>query len=393
MSSRSPDRPGNWTLATELPVSFVIRNSPGVFTIGNEDVLEFGRRESGRRLIAIDQNLCATYLPGIIKYFRHYKIDFKVVAMPVSEEQKDLNTLLTLLTEMEQFGIMRRDEPLIAIGGGVLLDVAGLAASLYRRGVPYVKVPTTLVGLVDASVGAKTGINFENRRNRLGTYYPPVAAYLDKSFLATLPEIELSSGMGEILKMAVIKDCRLFEILERDGQTLVANKFANVTSADEVINRATQGMKVELEPNLWEKNLARIVDFGHSFSPILEMRSIHDKGNQPLTHGQAVTLDVLLSCVISHRRGLLSQSDLLRVVATTRKMSLPTFHPLFTDPLLLLEALKDTMKHRNGAQNLPIPCSIGKSVFVNDLSFDEIKGAAHDFAELGHRSLQIAKVA
>lgn len=69
MSSRSPDRPGNWTLATELPVSFVIRNSPGVFTIGNEDVLEFGRRESGRRLIAIDQNLCATYLPGIINTF------------------------------------------------------------------------------------------------------------------------------------------------------------------------------------------------------------------------------------------------------------------------------------------------------------------------------------
>jgi 3-dehydroquinate synthetase len=381
MSAQHQDRDGNWVLATELPVSFTIKNSPGIFSIGNEDVLGFGSRP-GRRLIAIDQNLCATYLPEITAYFRHYKVEYKIVPMTVSEETKDLNNLLFLLNEMEQFGIMRRDEPLIAVGGGVLLDIAGLAANLYRRGVPYIKVPTTLVGLVDASVGAKVGINFQNRRNRLGTYYPPIAAFLDKAFLATLAPIEISSGMGEILKMAVVKDYSLFELLEKHGASLYGKKFSGVACADDVINKATKGMKDELQTNLWEKNLARMVDFGHSFSPIIEMRSIHDPRNTPLTHGQAVALDVILSCVISQQRKMLSYSDLMRVVTSAQSMGLPTYHPLFTDPLLLLEALKDTMKHRNGAQNLPVPKKIGQSIFVNDLSYDEIKAAAQGFAEL-----------
>ncbi len=376
------DGAGRWTLSTELPVNFVIRNSPGVFSTGNEDLLSFGSRNPGRRLIVLDQNLREHYLASIIEYFRHYEIDYKIVPLSVSEDRKDLQQLIFLLTEMEQFGLVRRDEPLIAVGGGVLLDIAGLAANLYRRGIPYIRVPTTLVGLVDASVGAKTGINFENRRNRLGTYYPPVAAYLDKAFLATLAPIEISSGLGEILKMAVIKDRKLFELLETFGTRLYETKFADVECADEVINRATSGMKVELEPNLWERNLARLVDFGHSFSPIIEMRSLSDPGEQPLTHGQAVSLDVQLSCVIAQQRGLMTKGDVARVLHTARAMSLPTIHRLFTEPLHLLEALKDTMKHRNGAQNLPIPKGIGDAVFVNDLSYEEIKNAAQGLKDV-----------
>jgi len=390
-SGRNGDGAGSWVIETELPVNFTIRNSPGIFSIGNEDVLGFGGRSPGRRLIALDQNLREHYLPQIIEYFRHYQIDFKIVPLSVSEERKDMERLIFLLTEMEQFGLVRRDEPLIAVGGGVLLDIAGLAANLYRRGIPYIRVPTTLVGLVDASVGAKTGINFEDRRNRLGTYYPPVAAFLDKSFLKTLASIEISSGLGEILKMAVIKDRPLFDLLERDGKQLLETKFADVACADEVINRATTGMKDELQPNLWEKNLERLVDFGHSFSPIIEMRSISDKKHEPLTHGQAVALDVMYSCVISQQRGMMSQADVTRVLKTARQMQLPTCHELFTEPLHLLEALRDTMKHRNGAQNLPIPQSIGDPIFVNDLSYDEIKRAAEGFKTINENLFGSAK--
>lgn len=368
---------GSWVLATQLPVQFKIKNSPGVFRPENEDVLEFGARGPGaRRLVVIDRNICEHYLQDVVSYFRAHEVECRIVSIDASEESKDLDALLYLLREMEQFGLMRRNEPVIAIGGGVLLDIAGMAANLYRRGVPYIRVPTTLVGLVDASVGAKTAINFEERRNRLGTYYPPVAAYLDKSFLRTLASIEVTSGLGEILKMAVVKDARLFEILERDGSELLTKKFLDCPSADEVINRAVEGMKVELENNLWEMNLERLVDFGHSFSPIIEMRSIHHEGQIPLTHGQAVALDVMYSSIISNGRGMLSDDELRRVFRTARAMELPTDHPLFREPLVLLEALKDTMKHRNGAQNLPMPVRIGESIFLNDVSFDEIKVAA-----------------
>lgn len=371
----------SWMLETNLPISFAIRNSPGLFDVNNPSLLEYGTRGAGsRRLVVIDQNICPHYLEDITNYFNGNNTEVHVVAIEATEESKNLSTLLLVLNEMERFGLLRRSEPVIAIGGGVLLDVVGMAAGLYRRGVPYIRVPTTLVGIIDASVGAKTGINFEGRRNRLGSYYPPLAAYLDKVFLKTLAPIEISSGMGEILKMGVIKCGPLFYLLEQHGQDLLETKFGKDGVADDVINFAVIGMKEELENNLWEMNLMRIVDFGHSFSPIIEMRSIEENQYAPLTHGQAVALDVIFSSIISYKRDLLSYESLVRVIKTASLLGLPTDHELFREPLVLLEALNDTKKHRNGAQNLPVPIAIGSSAFINDLTYDEIKHAARELA-------------
>jgi 3-dehydroquinate synthase len=386
MTVRNTPTIGTWTVETQLPVSFKIKNSPGLLSKNNPDLLEHGNKGSNsRRMVVIDQNLCHLYLDDITDYFNAHGVEIHVVAIQSDEEDKNLDTLMVVLREMERFGLLRRSEPVIAIGGGVLLDIVGMAAGLYRRGIPYIRVPTTLVGLVDASVGAKTGINFQTRRNRLGSYFPPLASYLDKAFLKTLAPIEISSGLGEILKMAVIKDRALFELLELNGANLVASKFQNCEYADEVINSAVQGMKEELENNLWEINLERTVDFGHSFSPVIEMRSIEENSHTPLAHGQAVTIDVIFSSVISYQRGLLHESELLRIARTAKNMGLPTGHELFHDPLMILEALTDTMKHRNGAQNLPMPKSIGASIFVNDLSFEEIKMGALGLIKLNEQ--------
>ncbi len=363
-----------WMVESQLPVSFKIKNSPGIFSKSNLDLLEYGSQgASSRRMIVIDQNICHFYLNDVRNYFAAHGVDIHVVAIQAEEEDKNLDTLIVVLNEMERFGLLRRAEPVIAIGGGVLLDVVGMAAGLYRRGIPYIRVPTTLVGLVDASVGVKTGINFQARRNRLGSYFPPLASYLDKFFLRTLDILEISSGLGEILKMAVIKDPVLFALLELNGKKLLDTKFQDCEYADDVINRAVQGMKEELENNLWEANLKRTVDFGHSFSPVIEMRSIEKNDHVPLTHGQAVTIDVIYSSVISCQRGLLHENELVRIARTARNMGLPTDHELFREPLIILEALNDTMKHRNGAQNLPVPTSIGGSVFLNDLTLEDIK--------------------
>jgi 3-dehydroquinate synthetase len=374
---------GSWSIETQLPISFKIKNSPDIFSLANKDLLEFGSSDPGsRRLVVIDRNICKYYLEQVSNFFKFHSIDTHVVAVDATEEDKNLDTLLVILREMENFGILRRSEPLIAIGGGVLLDVAGMAAGMYRRGIPYIRVPTTLVGLIDASVGAKTGINFEVRRNRLGSYYPPIASYLDMTFLKTLPSIEISSGLGEILKMAVIKDHFLFELLEKNGARLVQNSFADCECANEVLNRAVDGMKIELEKNLWEKDLKRAVDFGHSFSPIIEMRSLETNEYEPLTHGQAVAIDVIFSCVISFKRKLLPRSELIRILRTARQMNLPTKHELFENPLIILESLNDTKKHRNGDQNLPIPTSIGKYSFINDLDLVEIKATVIELCKL-----------
>jgi 2-epi-5-epi-valiolone synthase len=376
----------DWSLTTKQPVSFKIKTSLNIFKIGNKDILSHGTQgEGSRRIVIIDMKVSNLYINGIIEYFKYYKIDYHFIVIDATEDNKNIEFLLYLLKEIEKFGLTRRSEPIIAIGGGVLLDIVGFAASIYRRGVPYIKVPTTLLGIVDASIGVKTAINFEDRRNRLGSYYPPEVAYLDKSFLKTLDPLEISSGLGEILKMAIVKDYNLFELLKNYGEELYKSKFVGCECADEVIYLSIKGMKDELQENLWEKNLKRYVDFGHSFSPIIEMRSLTDRNVESLTHGQAVTLDVIYSCIISNYRGMLSNNDIKNVFSVVQKLNLPTFHPYFTEPNLLMESLNDTIKHRNGDQNLPIPKSIGKSIFINDLSYEEIKATSLLFEEYNNK--------
>lgn len=363
----------NWKITTALPVSYDIRTSPDLFFGRNVDLLSYGSTGPGsRRLVVVDSNVNELYGETIVSFFERHEIEYKIVLLSGGESEKSLENLIFLLEEIEKFGLSRRSEPIIGIGGGVILDLVGMAAGMYRRGIPYIRVPTTLLGIVDVSVAAKTGINFQERRNRLGSYWPPIATFLDKTFIRTQNDLEISSGLGEILKMAVSKDKRLFELLENNATELLESKF-ECECADEVINRSVKGMIEELENNLWEKNLKRVVDFGHSFSPIIEMKSLGSSNE--LTHGQAVALDVLYSCGISAIRNMMSPDDLFRVYKVAKALTLPINHPSFEDPLLLLESLNDTVKHRNGDQNLPIPESIGHSVFLNDLTYEEIKRA------------------
>ena len=361
-------------IETELPVKFEIFLSDNIFHIKNKELLYFGSHGSNaRRIVVVDLKVSILYIDTIKKYFKFHKIECLIIIIDAIEDNKNIETLLYLLGKIEDIGPNRRDEPIIAVGGGVLMDIVGMAAGLYRRGVPYIKVPTTLLGVVDASVGVKTGVNFKNRRNRLGSYYPPIAAYLDKGFFKTLNSVEISSGLGEILKLSVIKDLQLFEILENHGSELLNSKLVNCKYSDEVINLSIEGMKVELQDNLWERNLKRSVDFGHSFSPILEIRSLSDEGVPSLTHGQAVALDVIFSSIISHTRGFLPASEVLRIVKTTHNLGLPTCHPYFYNRDILMEALNDTTKHRNGCQNLPVPYKIGQGGFINDLTYDDLQ--------------------
>ncbi len=177
--------------------------------------------------------------------------------------------------------------------------------------------------------------------------------------------------------MALIKDYRLFEILEEYGKELIDTKF-QIDISSEVIDRSIQTMLEELEPNLWEKNLQRAVDFGHSFSPLIEMRALPQ-----LLHGEAVTIDMLLSCILSHHRGILSEIDLKRIFNVAKSLELPTFHPMFGDSKILKEALDETTTHRNGKQNLPMIPKIGKFTFFDDVTEEELNKAAIKLEEMG----------
>ena len=364
-----------WSVQTELPISFTVQYSSDVFNPKNHDLLNCGSNNSNRRIIVIDKNVYKLYSNQLISYFEQLKVDGKILIIDSDEENKTWDNANKILQFFETEGLLRR-EPVIAIGGGVLLDIVGYCASIYRRGVPYIKVPTTLLAIVDASVGAKVAVNHFGRRNRIGAYYPAIATLIDKRFIVTQSEREIVNGIAEILKLAIIKDAELFELLETNYETLINEKFLFGAVPVRVINLAITGMIEELAPNLWEKKLDRCVDFGHTFSPIIEMENIPN-----LLHGEAVILDCLFSSCIAFNRTYLSAKDLDSIFITTKNLKLPIFHEDFTKIELLLKSLSDTMKHRNGNQYLPLPLGIGNYKIVNDLSSDEIEKAINTFLQ------------
>lgn len=368
-----------WKIDTHLPVAYDIVETPRLLDPDNPELSTTpdGTTSQRARLVVLDDAVERIYGEEVRRYFDKRGVECRVLVMPGNEQSKTLDNALLVATALNELGASRRADPPIAIGGGVLLDVVGLAAALYRRGIPYIRVPTTLLAVVDVSVAAKTGVNYEGFRNRLGTYSPPPRTLIDTSFIASLPERHVTNGLGEILKMAVIKDAALFELLEMHAAELVAARFQRVSCADEVISRSIHGMAEELEGNLWEKNLRRAVDYGHSFSPLIEMKALPE-----LLHGEAVALDCIFSAVLALHRGYITDDDVVRIVETARRSKLPTFHRLFGDVDLLQAALADTVKHRNGSQNLPLLDGIGATRFVDDVTPTEISKAAEAMESL-----------
>lgn len=368
-----------WRISTEMPISYEIVETFDLLNPENREMLllPYGDESRSCRLVVVDENVERIYGAAIRRYFERNEVEIQLLVLPSGEQHKEMDLVLEVLSSLNKVRALRRGAPPIAIGGGVLSDIVGLAAALYRRGIPYVRVPTTLLGQVDVSVAAKTGVNFEGYRNRLGSYSPPPRTLIDRSFLRSLDRRNLGNGMGEILKMALIKDAELFRLLEQHGADLIRHHFQFGEVADEVIRRSIQGMAEELEWNLWERNLQRSVDYGHSFSPLVEMRALPQ-----LLHGEAVTLDCVFSAILAEQRGLLTEADIDRIVTVATSLDLPVSHPYFCDAELLAEALADTVRHRNGNQNLPVLSQIGAVVFLNDVRPAELAAAARRMADL-----------
>ena len=359
---------------SKIEFSYNIYFPNNIFDAKNSNIHLFGNSEKhSRRLIFIDDSIDLSIENSFKKYFLEKKIDLKIARIFCSEGNKNTEMLFNILSIIESFGIKRRGEPILILGGGVLMDVVAFACSIYRRGVPYIKIPTTLLGLVDASIGIKTSINHFSRRNRIGSYSFPTAVIIEPSFMSSLPISEFSNGLSEIIKLAIIKEIDLFKKLEDNSQKLLDYNFYKTNIGNEIILKAINGMMEELISNPFEIELKRVADFGHTFSPVPEMRSFEDSTAEDLSHGTAVALDCLLSCAISYNRKLFSLENLTRVIYLFKKCKIPTRHPYYANPYLLWESSQDAIRHRDGKLNLPLPKEIGSAFFCNDLSFVELK--------------------
>lgn len=376
-----------------LPISYDVNIIPygTLLDPGNPQLLEAtGSLQSGysRRFAVIDSEVQEIYGEKIRQYFTANGIELHTCVLRGGEADKRPAAVDKLVDELCAYKLHRR-EPFLAIGGGVLLDIAGMAACLYRRGVPFVRVPTTLLAIVDASVGVKNGVDYccgitnDTYKNRVGSFYAPSSCLLDSSFIATQDARNVCNGFGEIIKLALVRSVDLFELLETHGKALVESRFAKSTEVPEevatrIIDCSIQIMLEELGPNLWEFKLERCVDYGHTFSKLLEMVPGLD-----IMHGEAVNVDGFFCCVLSFLRGYIPRETVERVFWCMKSLSLPTNSPNLTQELAV-QSCKDAVEHRHGEQRIPLITDIGESICVSDISPEEIRHALEILKEFPH---------
>lgn len=250
----------------------------------------------------------------------------------------------------------------VALGGGVIGDLAGFAASVYRRGIPYVQIPTTLTAQVDSAIGGKTAIDLPEGKNLLGAIYQPRLVLSDPDVLSSLPERHWSDGFAEVIKYGVIRDAALFSLLEKtglDGIRKDPKLLERVIAACSKI-KASVVEKDELD----KKGVRIILNFGHTAGHAIEAAS---KYSRAYTHGEAVGIGMLVACDISAKLGVLRDAGLTeRLEKTLVKFRLPLFYRgLPIDALL--KAIGYDKKSEGGKNRFVLPVSLGKTAVVGDV--------------------------
>ncbi|MBJ7336901.1 sedoheptulose 7-phosphate cyclase [Mycolicibacterium sp.] len=343
----------------------------GVFALDSTDLAD-SYRPYGRALMVIDDTVFELYGDAIRAYFDHHDIALTVVPVQIRETAKSLDTFERIVGEFDAFGLVRT-EPVLVVGGGLTTDVAGFACASYRRNTPYIRIPTTLIGLIDASVSIKVAVNYGKHKNRLGAYHASQKVLLDFSFLKTLPEDQVRNGMAELIKISVVGNSEIFELLEEHGAELLQTRFGyldgtpEVRAAGERVTHQAIATMLELEaPNLHEIDLDRVIAFGHTWSPTLELTLA-----VPFFHGHAINIDMALSTTLAEKRGHLSVADRDRVLGVMSSLGLSLDSEHLT-PELLEAATASILKTRDGLLRAAIPDPIGRCRFLNDVTTGEL---------------------
>ncbi|MGV2827649.1 sedoheptulose 7-phosphate cyclase [Myxosarcina sp. GI1(2024)] len=346
----------------------------GVFKTKNSEIAE-NYRKFGRCLMVIDANVYRLYRDQIDNYFQHYEIELTVFPIIITELDKSMRTLEKIVDAFAEFGLVRK-EPVLVVGGGLITDVAGFACAAYRRSSNYIRIPTTMIGLVDASVAIKVAVNHKKLKNRLGAYHASKQVILDFSFLRTLPTAQVRNGMAELVKIAVVSHREVFELLEKHGKQLLETRFGYLNGNAEikeigrqVTYKAIEKM-LELEaPNLHELDLDRVIAYGHTWSPTVELTP-----EVPLYHGHAVNIDMALSATLAAMRGYITAEQRDRILQTMNNIGLALDNPLLEIDLLW-KASESITQTRDGLLRAAVPKPIGTCYFINYLTKEELEEA------------------
>ena len=283
-------------------------------------------------------------------------VAMSLLLVPPGEEHKTRELWAHLTDELLAAGA-GRDTTIVALGGGVVGDLAGFVAATYMRGIPVVQLPTTLLAMVDASVGGKTGVDTPAGKNLVGAFHPPAAVVADPDTLATLPIRELRAGSAEIIKHGIVADARYFDDVIALLPRLTADDASIPPEIAAIIARSVEIKAAVVAADEREHGRRKILNFGHTLGHAIEMVSGYS-----LLHGEAVAIGMSLEGELAERIGVAERGTAGRVRAAIAAAGLPTVAPLGMDPAEVLAATRNDKKARRGRVEYALPSAIGTMV-------------------------------
>jgi 3-dehydroquinate synthase len=308
--------------------------------------------------VVTNPTVAVIHAPALVESLTSTGFDVQVLELPDGEEHKTLETATRLHCSFLESGMDRRSL-VAALGGGVIGDLAGFAASTYMRGIDLVHVPTTLLAMVDSSIGGKTGVNLPRGKNLVGAFKQPVAVIADTATLSTLPPVEIASGMAEVIKHGLVGAADLFEKLD-EGRP---------DDLSDIIHAAARVKFAIVEEDPFERGPRALLNLGHTFGHAMEAAS-----GFTLRHGHAVGLGLLASARLAHSLGLCDDTLEGRISRTLAVHDLPT-HLDGLAPSRVLPFLASDKKREHGTLRLVIPEEPGRVSIVEDPPGDLVLGA------------------
>lgn len=333
--------------------SYPIHVGAGILERAGELLGEVGLR--GKVAIVTNPMVAQLYLDAAHDALIRAGFEVTPVLVPDGEEHKNLESLEIIYDHLIA-ARMERQSCIVALGGGVIGDLAGFAAATYLRGIPYVQVPTSLLAQVDSSVGGKTAVNRQDGKNLIGAFYQPKLVLIDIAVLRSLPRRELIAGLAEVIKYGIIEDPALFSVLEHGLENIIG---LNQEVLTQIVATSCAIKARVVEADEREEDYRAVLNFGHTIGHALEAAT----GYRRFLHGEAVAVGMVKATGLSARFGLCDAETLDSVTALVRRAGLPVDIPSEISPQDLIQAMEVDKKVAGGKIKFVMCAGIGKTRF------------------------------
>jgi 3-dehydroquinate synthase len=348
---------------------------------------EIARRVIDRNRCAViaDQTSARLFGDRVSENFSSKKFLSKLITIAVGEKSKSFTQVEKICDEMIKAGF-DRSSVVVGLGGGVIGDISGFVAAIFQRGIPHIQIPTTLLAMVDSSIGGKTGVNLQAGKNLVGVIHHPALIICDVDALESLPPQDLRQGYAEIIKHAIIRDAEMFrdlssralaegsggeslKVAQRDPSTSL--RFARDDAMVELIRRniAIKARIVSVDDRETSGERA-LLNFGHTVGHGIERAT-----DFRIPHGDCISIGMVAACAISMRRAALSANQREEVVALLEKFSLPTQLPAEVDREKIIDAIAHDKKFSAGKIRFVVTPKIGEAQVSSDVTMDDIRAA------------------